>query len=137
MKKTRSRKSRDTVPLTHGNWGNWYVLPFKTELYMKIRLFHLALSTWRNLVRSLDYAYINAYINDCGASKFMYIHLLETVGLQIFLTFFLLYDNRPQKNASNAIFYHGSSRICHGETLDIINIHRQNQVIADGGGRAM
>ena len=26
------------------------------------------------------------------------------------------------KNASNTIFYHSSSRICRGETLDIINI---------------
>ena len=42
------------------------------------------------------------YINDCGASKvYLFIYLLEPVGLQIFKTFFLLYDNRPQKNASN------------------------------------
>jgi hypothetical protein len=25
-----------SLGLTHGNWGNWYVVPFKTELYMKI-----------------------------------------------------------------------------------------------------
>ncbi len=37
-----------------------------------------------------------------GQVKLIYIYLLEPVGLQIFKTFFLLYDNRPQKkNASN------------------------------------
>jgi hypothetical protein len=44
------------------------------------------------------------YINDCGASKvYLYIYLLEPVGLQIFKTFLLLYDNRPQKNAFNML----------------------------------
>ncbi len=47
-----------SLGLTHGNWGNWYVVPFKTVPTvheLKICLFHWALSTWRNLVQSLDY----------------------------------------------------------------------------------
>ena len=78
-----------SLGLTHGNWGNWYVVPFKTELYMKIRLFHLALSTWRNLVRSLDYAYINAYVIHCGASKvYIYIFIRDRGTTDFFNIFF-------------------------------------------------